>query len=125
MTVVTFKGLEARLRTYSSIIRSCTHPFIQVRAGSEFKWEIGKRLVLPVKKDSKHVELPLPLTLGNLELSRKEIQELQEKDGILTLTPTLYTANAHATYTLTDGVSVNGTTAHPSPPAPPSGRTEP
>jgi hypothetical protein len=82
------------------------------------KWEIGKRIVLPVKEGTKPVELPLPLTLGNLELSRKEILGIQEV-GILTFKPVLYTQNAHATYALSDGISQTETTAHPSPPAPP------
>jgi hypothetical protein len=88
------------------------------KKGSE--WEIGERILLSLHKDGEVKELPLPLTLGNLELPRKDIKKwLKSKDDLtLTFTPYLYDKNAHAAYTVSDGTTT--ATANPIPPGNPT-----
>lgn len=82
------------------------------------KWKIGDKIEMAIKEGTKPVLLPLPLSLGNLEVTNKELTEMMEKAGKeIIMTPTLYTRNQHATYTLSDGSTT--LEAHPSPPAPP------
>jgi hypothetical protein len=84
------------------------------------EWEIGKRIPLTLHKDGGSEELPLPLTLGNLELPRKDIKKwLKSKDNlILKFTPYLYDKNQHAAYIVSDGTTTAD--ANPIPPGSPS-----
>jgi hypothetical protein len=82
------------------------------------KWSIGKKIPLVNKKGAERKELSLPLTLGNLELNYADLKKWQLSEGSkLVFTPQLYTKNAHAEYSVTDGVSQSRVTAKPSPPA--------
>jgi hypothetical protein len=84
------------------------------------KWVIAKRIPLQVVEDVKRYELPLPLTLGNLEMKRSDLKRLMRRGGRkLVFTPQLYRANAHAEYLVSDENSTSTMLAKPSPPAPP------
>lgn len=87
---------------------------------SRGKCTIGKKIPLTVKRWKKFQELPLPLTLGNLELKYQDIKNKFALHGKkqLELTPFLHASNPHAGYTVSDGSSALN--ANPSPPAPPA-----
>jgi hypothetical protein len=80
----------------------------------------GKKIKLTVQKPLKMHALPVPITLGNLEISFEELKSSMniDKSTKLILRPRLFKANAHAEYMITDGTST--VEAKPSPPAPPS-----
>jgi|SRR5690606_4781415 len=84
------------------------------------KWKLDKKITLEKVEDKLPVSLTLPITLGNLELRRKDIKKLRKSEiKIFTLTPELFTENPHASYTVSDGSS-DLARLDPSPPAPPA-----
>lgn len=84
------------------------------------KWQIGKKIDMPVKNSAGKYYLDLPLTLGNLELKVESIKKWI-KGGVrfLTFIPHKYTDNPHAEYSVWDESSTSSVMAKPSPPAPP------
>ena len=85
------------------------------------KYKIGKALPLEVEKGEITIELPLPLTLGNLELSYSQIKSLRKSGkGPLKFKPYLYEKNAHAAYYVTDNIGQVTEEANPTPPGRPS-----
>lgn len=84
------------------------------------KWKLGEKIKLEKMPEKMLVELPVPITLGNLEVGRKGIKALKKSGKkLFYLTAKLYERNPHPYYTMSDG-SMDITTADPSPPAPPS-----
>ena len=84
------------------------------------KWILGGKLTLEKSGDLMPIELDLPITLGNLELRRKDLKKLRKSEiKTFTLTPKLYAENPHASYTVSDGTD-DLATLNPSPPAPPA-----
>lgn len=84
------------------------------------KWTLGEKLTLEKSGELKPIELEIPITLGNLELRRKDIKKLKKSESkTFTLTPKLYAENPHASYTVSDGTD-DLATLNPSPPAPPA-----
>ena len=84
-------------------------------------WKFGKRVPLSTPKDSKSQELPLPLTLGNLELGRKQIKALTKSGSkSLDFVAFLYEKNAHAAYLVSNETGQTTEAANPCPPAKPS-----
>ncbi len=66
------------------------------------------------------VQLDIPITLGNLELRRKDIKKLRKSESkTFTLTPKLFSENPHVSYTVSDGTD-DLATLNPSPPDPPA-----
>ncbi len=84
------------------------------------EWKLTEKLTIEKSADLIHVELELPITLGNLELRRKDIKKLRKSENkTFTLTPKLFSQNPHASYTVSDD-SGELATLNPSPPAPPA-----
>ena len=101
----------------SNIFSIVAYPMYKIKD----KWEVGKRIPLDVKKDCEPIELQLPLTLGNLELSYKKIKSLLKKGNeTLVFKAYLYDKNPHAAYTVTDNLGQNILNANPTPPGKPS-----
>jgi hypothetical protein len=80
-------------------------------------------IVIPVEPTGETAELKADMdkqkiTLGNLEITRSQIERLSKAKTLeLSIRPLPYMENYHATVELTDGSTTE--TAHPSPPAPP------
>lgn len=84
------------------------------------KWKLGEKLTLEKSGEMRPVTMELPITLGNLELRRKDIKKLGKSEiKTFTLTPKLFAENPHASYTVSDG-SRDLAILNPSPPAPPA-----
>ncbi len=84
------------------------------------KWAVGEKIPLELKKDSGTVELPLPLTLGNLEVNFKKIKKYIKKGKeVFTLKAYHYDKNPHAAYTLLDENGLTVASANPCPPGRP------
>ena len=85
------------------------------------EWKMGKRIPLSINKDVEPGELPLPLTLGNLELDSKKIRSLIKScKKTLFFKPYLYDKNPHAAYMVMDERGQNAVSANPCPPGRPS-----
>ncbi len=87
-------------------------------------WKFGSAIELANKKRGGSIALPLPLTLGNLEISCKALKDMNlDEDAVLLFTPVMFSANPHAAYDVTlDGDRTGSgdvVTANPSPPARP------
>ena len=86
----------------------------------EGKWELTEKIILEKSAEMAPVQLEIPITLGNLELRRKDLKKLRKSESkIFRLTPKLFSKNPHATYTVSDGTN-DLATLNPSPPAPPA-----
>lgn len=84
------------------------------------KWKLSEKITLEKSGDNMPVQLDIPLTLGNLELRRKDIKKLKKSESkTFILTPKLFSENPHASYTVSDGTD-DLATLNPSPPAPPA-----
>jgi hypothetical protein len=93
------------------------YPVYKTKKGLKF----GKRIPLTTPKDNDSKELPLPLTLGNLELSVKKLGALKKSGNKnLSFTAYLYEKNAHAAYTVSDDRGQAFGDANPCPPAKPA-----
>lgn len=84
------------------------------------KWKLSEKIKLGKTADIIPVQLEIPITLGNLELRRKDLKKLRKSESkVFTLTPKLYAENPHASYTVSDGTD-DLASLNPSPPAPPA-----
>src|SRR5690606_8515403 len=56
------------------------------------KWKLSEKIELEKSTDKIPVQLEIPITLGNLELRRKDIKKLRKSESkTFTLTPKLFT----------------------------------
>jgi hypothetical protein len=84
------------------------------------KWKLREKIKLEKSGDKMPVQLDIPITLGNLELRRKDIKKLRKSESkTFTLTPKLFSENPHVSYTVSDGTD-DLATLNPSPPDPPA-----
>jgi hypothetical protein len=84
------------------------------------EWIIGEKTSLELKKDGGMAQLPLPLTLGNLEIDFKKIKKcIKTGKEVFTLRAYHYDKNPHAAYTMLDESGQSVASANPCPPGRP------